>query len=217
MSGSTVFTTPMTIGYGGNIGIGTTSPAQKLEVNGNGLFDGDVCNGSGKCLSSVFQTNVIATGTNPTCPTGQTILMKAYNGTWYTADNPSITSWNKVTCGQVMTPDGTPFLVNGYHTQKNCTDASGTVVSDGAYNMCRFNSTSCGSWTQYNHWSTQSQSCTCGCDGCGINGNYGSGTCTPTPHAWSNTATASCYATIIPGYNGTGCNCTGALDQIGCY
>ena len=175
---------------GNNVGIGTDSPAQKLEVNGNILASGDMCNGSGKCLSSVFQTNVIA-GTNPTCSTGQTAIMKAYNGTWYTADNASITSWNKVTCGAQMTTDGTPLIYNDTshtaHTQKNCTDSGGTVVSDGTYNMCRFTAASCLSgWTQYGSWSTTTS------DTLTATGSYGS-TCTNAAghHSWSNTAKES--------------------------
>lgn len=175
----------------GKIGVGTESPSKKLEVNGDILASGtgDVCNGSGKCLSSVFQTNVIA-GTNPTCPTGQTMIMKAYNGSWYTADNASITSWNKVTCGVVLTSDGTSLLVSGNHTRKNCTDNSGTVTSDGTYDMCRFNLASCPSgWTQYGNWSTTTpgigslSAFSCGAAYLAATSGAATGS-----HAWSNTA-----------------------------
>jgi len=138
----------------GNVGIGTAYPSQKLEVSGNGLFTGDVCNGSGLCLSSVFQTNVIA-GANANCPSGQIIIMKAWNGQWYTADNPSITQWNKVSCGRQFTIDGTSLLVNNNHTGKQCTDLNGTVVNDGSgNNFCRFKGGCGGGWQQFNNWST---------------------------------------------------------------
>jgi hypothetical protein len=126
------------------------------------------------------------------------MIMKAYNGAWYTADNSSITSWNKITCGAQMTADGTPLLYNNTthtaHTQKNCTDASGTVVGDGSgNNMCRFGTTSspassCPSgWNGYANWSTTTAGTPCStgvtlsdstiiCQG-------GSGS-----HAWSNVA-----------------------------
>jgi len=197
----------------GKIGMGTESPSKKLEVNGDILASGtgDVCNGSGKCLSSVFQTNVIA-GTNPTCPTGQTMIMKAYNGSWYTADNASITSWNKVTCGVVLTSDGTSLLVNGNHTRKNCTDNSGTVASDGTYDMCRFNLASCPSgWTQYGNWSTTiagigtspSFNCSDSGDHPAVSPSY-SGVATGY-HSWSNTAIEA-----------TGYYCSHASNCVGC-
>lgn len=223
------------------VGIGTDSPAESLEVTGDILSTGDVCNGGGKCLDSVFQTNVTS-GTNPTCPSGQSIIMKAYNGTWYTADNGSITSWNKVACGTIMTSDGTPGLVNGNHTQKNCTDANGTVVSDGTYDMCRFDSASCPSgWTQYQHWiTTAAFNLNIPQDVCG--------NCLPprsglTNYIWSwgNAAANSfcyCYTPIYPsscnysitggdtcnqhnacnyGYYNCGTVVSPTITQIGCY
>ncbi len=179
----------------GNVGIGTTSPSQKLEVNGNIISSGDICNGGGKCLSSIFQTNVIA-GTNPTCPSGQTMIMKSYNGTWYTAGNTSITSWSQITCGVVLSSDGTALLVNNTHTSKNCIDAGGTVVSDGTSNMCRFNGASCpNTWTMYNNWSTTVSSA------CGMNSQGVSCWCTPAVHGWSNEGIASCTAfSGLPGH-----------------
>ncbi|MCX6761159.1 MAG: hypothetical protein NTZ84_03620 [Candidatus Nealsonbacteria bacterium] len=45
-------TTGLIVRYG-NVGIGTTGPSQKLEVNGNILATGDVCNGAGACLSQI--------------------------------------------------------------------------------------------------------------------------------------------------------------------
>ena len=139
------------------VGIGTETPGETLEINGNILTsgDGDVCNGQGKCLSSIFQTNVIV-GNNPTCPSGQSMVMKAYNGTWYTSENTAITTWTKVTCGALLSADGTSLLVNSNHTSKNCTDNLGTVVEDSSGNkMCRFNLATCPSlWTQFENWST---------------------------------------------------------------
>jgi hypothetical protein len=109
------------------------------------------------------ETNIIV-GVNTTCPSGQDIVMKVYNGIWYAGDNPAITSWNKVVCGKIMSPDGTPFLVSGFHTTKQCTDTkvngvNGAVFNDSAgWQACRFNAASCptGSpnWVQYSNWST---------------------------------------------------------------
>jgi len=226
------------------VGIGTSEPSEKLEVNGNILISGtgDVCNGSGKCLNSAFQTNVIA-GNNPVCPSGQTAIMKAYNGTWYTSSQ--VSSWNQVACGQLLSSDGTTLLVNNQHTSGECTSAGGTVVSDGTNNMCRFNSSSCpssGNWQQYNNWSTTSattvsvasqDSCTTGhlCGPCSV--STGS-------HAWGNVAIESipklCNKASYVGetptctceYSGSPQACTGLVSifctsgsasriQIGCY
>ena len=37
----------------GRVGIGTSAPAQKLEISGNILASGDICNGAGACLSQI--------------------------------------------------------------------------------------------------------------------------------------------------------------------
>jgi len=42
----------MTMRSNGNVGIGTTSPSEKLYVSGNIKASGSVCNGSGKCIGS---------------------------------------------------------------------------------------------------------------------------------------------------------------------
>jgi hypothetical protein len=207
------------------VGIGTANPSKKLEVNGDGLFVGDVCNGGGKCLSSVFQTNVIS-GTNPTCPAGQTAIMRAYNGTWYTASQ--VSSWSQVACGQVLSSDGTALLVNSQHTSKNCTDAGGTVIGDGAgNNMCRFsNKQYCtdvdATWQQYQGWSAVTANY------CDINPDHvfacgcSTSCSTSAGHSWANDGTLPTCAYQYSYNTGNGCSC-GALTcsstrtLIGCY
>jgi len=223
------------------VGIGTETPGETLEINGNILTsgNGDVCNGQGKCLSSIFQTNVIV-GNNPTCPSGQSMIMKAYNGTWYTPENTAITTWTKVTCGTLLSADGTSLLVNSNHTSKNCTDNLGTVVEDASGNkMCRFNLATCPStWNQFQNWSkTDGSYCSCY-----ISNSVGYGTTcqssgTTGSHVWSNnsaressglsawagcsggTAGCSCYNTS--GYydyvKSCSCSATATVSQIGCY
>lgn len=178
-------------------------------------------------FNSAYQTNVII-GANPACPVGQTMIMKAYNGTWYTANNAAITSWSQVTCGAVMSADGTPLLVNNFHTSKNCVDAGGTVVSDGANNMCRFNLASCpATWSWYNSWTstnagTTAYCCAGGCyGGCCAGGLNGCISCQVTGHAWSNNPTIEqCYATGgCVNWAGVPTECWASLvrSQIGCY
>lgn len=209
------------------VGIGTDSPSKKLEVNGDILASGtgDVCNGSGRCLSSVAQTNVLAGGTNPSCPTGQTIIMKGYNGTWYMGTNTSITSWSQVVCGTSVTTDGTPLLVNGAHTNKNCTDVSGTVVSSGSNNMCRFNSSSCPSgWTQYLNWSTTTptQVSATSVTYCANTGGFPTCYANTGSHSWANTAPEHTYVCIeawnnyVDNTSSYGSTCIGESSYAAC-
>jgi hypothetical protein len=185
------------------VGIGTDNPNKALDVVGDIVASGDICNGSSKCLSTVSQTNVIA-GANPTCATGETIIMKAYNGTWYAGDNASITTWSKVICGTQVTNDGTPLLVNNKHTEKNCTDTvinsvAGVVATDASGNkMCKFNSATCPTatvnWVQHLNWSTTTAggaapaSPVTSCNSCSFSALSGA---TATGHAWANLAVES--------------------------
>jgi len=210
-------------GVPGYVGIGTTSPQAKLEVNGSILASGtgDVCNGAGKCLSSVYQTNVMV-GTNPACPSGQTPIMKASGGIWYTYDSTVVaSSWNKVSCGVLMSSDGTPLLYYNTHTSQNCVDMHGTVVSDGTYLFCRFDGATCptAEWTPYNGWSTTSPalvSCIITYSGCSA-----SVSCTAPVHSWSNnSAIEGCSASGViscPDPALRGCSAVSTRIQIGCY
>jgi len=208
---------------GNKVGMGTDNPTEKLDVVGNIKASGDVCNGSGKCLSATYQTNVIA-GTNPVCPTGQTAIMRAYNGTWYIPSQ--VTSWSQVSCGQVMSSDGTALLVNSQHTSKNCTDIGGTVVGDGSgNNMCKMVANACpAGWVQYQNWLAQGPSY------CMASGNQ---SCNSTPtRAWMNQAQDMTSYTLYWSYTilagnwiCRGCGCqnydycstVAGITQIGCY
>jgi|GEM_PF-1094627 len=202
------------------VGIGTDSPSKPLEVTGDALFSGDVCNGSGKCLDSIYETNVTQ-GTNPTCPAGQTIIMKADGaGKWYTS--AALTTWYQVVCGTLMSSDGTALLVNSNHTTKQCTDAGGTVIDDGSgNNMCRFNVGTCPSlWSQYGNWSTTAQTSCMG----GWHPSCTSPTGCNTPsHSWANEGPGTCGYSgsdyVACGYSYVCCalTCTASNTQIGCY
>jgi len=207
------------------IGMEPTASSKKLNVVGDIEVDGsilasgsgDICNGAGKCLSSTYQTNVMV-GTNGECPLGQILIMKSYNGVWYTADAPGISVWQKITCGVLISADGTPLLVNLGHTSKNCVDAGGTVVNDGTRFFCRFNAASCsGDWHTFENWSTTTQTAS----GCGVTYEqtyYNCCSCAVGVHEWSNNAeveSCSCGCTVEQSY--LGCSCSSARTQIGCY
>ena len=53
----------------GNVGVGTSAPSQKLDVNGNIHATGDICTeaGGGKCLSTVAGISEIVTVNEAAC------------------------------------------------------------------------------------------------------------------------------------------------------
>jgi len=217
------------------VGIGTDQPTTKLEVNG--VIKGtDVCNNSGNCLSA------LASLTNA-CGGAATVYAyeaSSYTGTYCVMGTPTPTSPSFPVAGGSTTwtcpvTNGSPIsctasrlpapLVNGEHTQAQCTSAGGSVVNEGGVYFCRFNSSTCPApWTQYLNWSTTSAAyCYCSPFSgytCPSNSPTGS-------HSWSNTAresgtlTATWYGGSTPYCGGSGysCNCsaTATVTQIGCF
>lgn len=227
---------------GGNrVGIGTDSPANKLDVVGNIsatgdiTATGDVCNGTGNCLSA------LATLTNA-CGGAATVYAyeaSSYTGTYCVMGTPTPTSPAFPSAGSSTTwtcpvTSGSPIsctasrlpapLVNGEHTQAQCSSAGGSVVNEGGVYFCRFNSSCPAPWTQYLNWSTTS-AVYCYCS------PFPGYTCpsnSPTGyHSWSNAAvesgtlTATWYGgtTAYCGGSGYSCTCsaTAAVTQMGCF
>ncbi|MDD4333938.1 MAG: hypothetical protein PHS00_02165 [Candidatus Pacebacteria bacterium] len=77
-------------------------------------------------------------------------------------------SWEAVICYKNNYNDGTPLLVNGKHTSKECTDSEGTVIEVAPnVKICQFSGSVCPTntlmWRQYENWSTTIPgSCYCG-------------------------------------------------------
>lgn len=89
-------------------------------------------------------------------------------------------------------------LVNGIHTNIQCSAAGGTVVDDGTGNkMCRFATASCpATWTKYNNWSTTSvNSNTYYNETCGTSCGKQLATCSSGSHIWSNKSPESLSCT----------------------
>jgi hypothetical protein len=212
----------MTGGGGGGYWTQSGTDIRNTNTGGN-VNVTDVCTEGGVCLSAGAQVNVIAGPSKPECPTGQDILMKAYNGIWYTGNNGNITTYNEVVCGKVISPDGTSYLVNGHHTTKQCTDTivngtRGELFYDAAgWQACRFSGASCptGSpnWMTYNNWSTLGNITAYSPAGCGAAANK----CTTTGGArpWGTASPVTQWARvyIYCGTRGfgtcTNCDCPG--------
>ena len=157
-------------------------------------------------------------GTNPTCPNGK-IIMRAFNGVWYTAD-ASIPSWTKVFCGAQLSADGSGILVNEAHSALACSNAGGEVVPDGAgNNMCRFPGAICpsaGNWNPYNSWAYwPGGSCT-------GSGGAAASSCS-IPAEWSTRGWAGSCPYIDCPWMGRGPSCSSTTcngapkTKIGCY
>jgi len=172
----------------------------------------------------------------------------AYSGTYCSTgtvspSNPvfpstgSSTSWSCLGVNGGASPSciasksNPPLLVSGVHTELDCVNAGGTVVSGGASNQCRFNSSVCPSgWTAFQSWSTTNGGydgnyygcCWSGTSNCGLAvhcSQISGGCCSMGSHAWSNTAAEACSG---PGgsYGNYYCSSrtfTSVFTQVGCY
>lgn len=101
----------MTIDQRGNVGIGTTSPATKLEIN-NGSTNGaikivDGTQGQGKVLTS--DANGVGTWVTPT-PSAQVNMENSYIGIDAQA-NPRLALLKKSGCGPTIATDGSNDII----------------------------------------------------------------------------------------------------------
>jgi hypothetical protein len=300
-----------------NVGIGTTDPSQKLDVNGNILasgsitalgnitvsknikVDGDVCLKNGICLSQLSFNAVCGSagkaypststsyggdsfcGSGTPSPASPAFPAQGGSVSWTCSainGNPISCSASRAgapvngVCGPAATTypyfatalsgalcttgipspavpsfpaigsssgwsclginggsspscmvsrSTVPFLVNGAHTELDCTAAGGTLVSVGASNQCRFNLASCpAGWTQYLNWSSTAsivvyvRDASCG----------GSPTADTGGHTFADIAIECITGRYIYnsgvngcGYSGTYYSGCATRTQIGCY
>jgi len=162
----------------GNVGIGTTEPKAKLDVNGTMKVFGEwqklqvnttyqspsdgfvVINVGGTSDSEV----ILLTDSNNS---PRTIRTRAYNysgtmspvkkGDYFKAEKSgggtATIYWIPLGGNVKIFEDP---LVYNYHSETQCRAEGGEVVDDGQGNkMCRFNRSNCPTgWTQYENWST---------------------------------------------------------------
>jgi len=244
------------------VGIGTesVSATDKLSVSGNVLVDGKISvlkettiNDPSNVLvskgflSSFTSPNLkIISGTGVSCPEGTDTLMKCIGSpicTWN--DSGQLGVPVRVMCGESLTIDGSPLLINGQHTEKQCQDAvdyrgnHGSIVAyDAMKNQCQFGTDeapidSCPSQWGKTGWGATAMGLECpGSDGsfaCGPSCPPcvcpGSG-CSYDKMIWQFGNSPSCWWSAGyyagPGLNG-GCKATPyicaaqPLSQIGCY
>lgn len=223
----------------GNIGIGTTTPTQKLEVLGttktNDLMLDNIRTCSGKLITdatgrvSCGTDNVNDADADPTNElqslsiSGNTLSISSKNSVTL----PSGTNYNGLSCpvgqyvqgftvaGALICTNLPPqYLMNNIHLASDCTSAGGTVAGS----LCKFSGTSCptgwndGGWTTtVNKNCDPGYSCTSGC-------NTGS-------HVYSaSTVIETCSYKGTNNIIGSYCanpikysTCSATRTEIGCY
>lgn len=182
---------------GSKVGMGTDNPTVKLEVVGDFKASGDVCNGTGNCLSALASLtnacggaarNYVSTATaysgnycvmGTSTPASPDFPSAGGSATW----TCPVTNGSPISC--TATRDAPiVYLIGGLHTTAQC---SGTVVN----NMCKITGTQCPTgWTQYQNWSTTSS--------VSLLASNGGGSCSASTgsHTWSDTAVEHACATL---------------------
>jgi hypothetical protein len=187
---------------GNNVGIGTDSPADKLDVTGNVGVTG----------------NIIASGSvgiGTASPTNKLEVSGTIKGTDVCSSG--------ICLSQVAVLYSANPLYNSTHTIGNCATAGGTVIANPSGTglpICQFSNSSgisCPSgWTQYSNWSTTIATSGGVYIGTTSAGNSDVCYCSiTTVHNWSNTAREYCHCNS--GYNPSGGNLYATYTQIGCY
>ncbi len=194
---------------GSTVGSGVGAGASGLQLFGSANRMGYVTvatNAAGIILMQSYATQNVevrligyigASGNSasglPACGNGETLISNG--GVW--------------SCGVPSGSTG-PMLVNGQHSEKQCTDLGGTVYTSGADKFCQFAQASCpAGWALYQQWTTTqggSSACT----------NMCWGPCYLTRHAWSNTTPETCSENRTTNCENPG-SCRAVPTQVGCY
>ena len=218
-----------------NVGIGISSPSNKLEVAGRVNATVDVCITGGKCLSGCVlpaggcgpSANVVFSSAPTTGPglcssgTPSAVTAVSPTGPWtWTCTGATIASCSTA-CG----------LYQCKHTQAQCTAIPGAYVRmEGTIALCVVHASSCpGDWTWLPNYCATAHSCCWG----GYNVDYTQAICwwwsepgpqgkcdmstgeTWTPdHSFGNVAPETCqYIWSSMGF----ATCHSAITDVGCY
>jgi hypothetical protein len=218
----------------GNVGIGITNPAYKLDVSGQIHATGDICTdvGGGKCLSSAgggsqwttSGSNIYYNLGNVGIGTANPAQKLEVSGKIFASQDICIASG--ACLSQLNNFIGSQLLIGGVHNYTSCTNAGGQVIDVGlASPLCRFNAASCPhGWNQYRFWTTtQAKTCPNICRSpCG-------GGCTTPFHSFSDSpvdrccscmssnCTPRCCWHMDPGVEQCSEFCYATVTQVGCY
>lgn len=196
----------LTVMHGGNVGIGNTSPAEKLDVTGNAAISGYVKVGEVSVVCNSSRGGVIR-----------------YDGVNNVMQYCNTTEW--VDMGSSVVSGGSPTpLYGGTHTDVDCLAVGGLTTPHNGEQFCRFISTSCpAGWTRYQNLGT-TQPYTCNGNTCGVGTQ-----CTTLSHTFSNVATEYCMynrdymnpgggRNPVPYCGSMGSDvCYAQVTSVGCY
>jgi len=129
---------------GNNVGIGTDNPSKKLSVVGDINASGDICNGTGNCLSA------LATLTNACGGAATTYVYSAtaYSGTYCvmgspTPATPAFPAVGSTTTWTCPVTSGSPISCTATHALAPVDGACGTAATTYVYSATAYSGTYC--------------------------------------------------------------------------
>ena len=207
--------------FAGDVGIGTSTPAYKLDVYGDTRTTGNTTLGNAGTDTTTVNGSLTISNTNTVASSAITsakpdnYLQIKVNGTDYAIP--------LYLFGQ---------LVNNKHTVGDCTNNGGVIVTSGADKFCQFtnntfpgfggarsSSVSCPSgWSWYNKWSNTGGS---KCTGRSVSTCSGRTSCSTSSHSWQDKAQETCSykyeSWVVTRCKTDNATCYAWVEQIGCY